>query len=193
MSIHHDIVTHPFTINLIRIKAAQLCRRSDFTRSDGDEMRQEMQLYIWTKTHLFNPTRGNIEGFVTNAINSWVGMELRRRHRLKRHAELHALSLERTTIEQDGDAIMLGEVLQEADLHRRTRARTPDPIGQLELAEAVAHATSTLTPHVREILNHVAEHGVASTARKHDVSRRQINNALTRMRARFEDAGLGAN
>ena len=191
MAIRHDIVTHAFTINLVRIKAAQLCRRTDFSRSDDDEVQQEMRLYLWKKAHLYDRARGSIEAFVTTAINSCVGMELRRRDRHKRRHEYRALSLERTPIKNDGDATALGAVLREADLHRRTRTNPPDPIEQIDLRDAIAHAVSKLTPRERTLLAHVAEHGVASAARSRHVSRRQIENSLTRMRARFEDAELG--
>ncbi|MHC4247365.1 MAG: hypothetical protein ACYSUU_11245 [Planctomycetota bacterium] len=50
-------------------------------------MQQEMRLYLWKKADLFDPSRGNIEAFVTTAINSWVGMQLRRLERLKRRGE----------------------------------------------------------------------------------------------------------
>ncbi|MCC7409514.1 MAG: hypothetical protein IT442_15730 [Phycisphaeraceae bacterium] len=50
-----------------------------------------------------------------------------------------------------------------------------------------------LDPDDRALLTHVAEYGVASAARERGVSRRQINNALARLRSGFEAAGLGAD
>lgn len=191
MAIRHDVVTHPFTIDFIRIKARQLCRRSDVSRSDHDEMQQEMRLYLWKKAHLFDPSRGNIEAFVTTAINSWVGMQLRRLERLKRRGEAGALSLERTSIENEGDVTSLGSVLTDADRDRRTGATSPDPIASHDLQDALDHALHHLTSRERSLLAYVADHGVSAAARKQNVSRRQIYNALARMRSRFEDAGLG--
>ncbi len=192
MAIRHDVVTHAFTIDFIRIKARQLCRRSDVSRSDHDEMQQEMLLYLWKKAHLFDPSRGNIEAFVTTAINSWVGMQLRRMERLKRRGEAAALSLERTSIENEGDVTSLGSVLTGADRDRRTGATSPDPVESHDLQDALDHALGHLTTRERALLAYVADHGVSAAARKQSVSRRQIYNALTRMRSRFEDAGLGA-
>ena len=45
MAESHDVVSDPFTVTLIRIKARQLCRRSDFSRSDYDDLRQELEQY----------------------------------------------------------------------------------------------------------------------------------------------------
>ncbi|MEL6740295.1 MAG: hypothetical protein AAFP26_06535 [Planctomycetota bacterium] len=38
----HPVVSDPFTAKLTRIKAAQLCRRRDFSRSDYDDLSQGM-------------------------------------------------------------------------------------------------------------------------------------------------------
>lgn len=191
MASSHDVVSHPFTITLIKIKARQLCRRSDFSRSDYDDLRHDMHVYLLQKSHLFDPARGTIEAFVTNALNTWVAMELRYRRRSKRHGGYRAVSLDDLTVENDGDTTTLGAVLGEADGHRRTQAAPLSTIEQFDLREAIAHAMGKLEPDERVLLIHVVKHGVASAARKRGVSRRQIHNAIARMRGRFEDAGLG--
>lgn len=193
MTVRHAVVTHPFTINFIQIKAGQLCRRSDFSRSDSEELQQGMLLYLWKKAHLFDPARGNIEAFVTNALTSWVGMELRRRARFKRRCDYQAVSVERTTIECDGDMDTLQSVIREADLQRRTQQSGLSSIDMIDLREAIAQGMSRLSARERALLLHVAEHGVASAARKGRVQRRKIDEAIAAMRSRFEDAGLGVD
>jgi hypothetical protein len=198
MAERHKVVTDPFTRTLIKIKAAQLCRRSDFSRSDYDDLRQGMLLYLLEKEHLFDPQRGTLEAFVTNAINTWVGLELRFRGRDKRRGNIEAISLEGTAIEFNGETDTLDALVGDADLQRRTHAHSRSPIDLLEIAEAVRHAFGNLTSAEQILLVHVAEHGVASTARewtrrtRRKVSRRQVENAIARMRQRFEDSGLGA-
>jgi len=190
----NQIVSDPFTATLIRIKAAQLCRRTDFSWSDRDDLTQQMLLYLLEKAHLFDPARGNIEAFVTNAIDSWVAMELRFRGRHKRRGDYEAISLEGTLVECDGDSVPLRSVLGKADQQRRNQAA---PACQFEAAEAVAAVMGTLAPEDRDLLRLVAEHGKAAAAREWSrrsgapVSRRQIQNALERFRARFEAAGFG--
>lgn len=193
MAESHDIVSDPFTDTLISIKARQLCRRSDFSRSDYDDIRQSMRLYLLEKAHLFDPARGNLEAFVTKAINTWVGMELRHRERDKRRESFKAVSLERTPVECDGDITTLGAVLLEEDGRRRTQTYLLPSVEQLELREAVEHAMQNVQPEDRAVLIHAAEHGVASAARAFSRSRRQVLNAMARARVHFEKAGLGSN
>lgn len=191
MANSQTIVSHPFTDTFIRIKARQLCRRTDYSRSDFDDLQQGMRLYLLEKAHLYDPSRGTIEAFVTNAVNAWVGMDLRRRGRLKRNNGSPTISLEGTTVECEGDTVELGSVLGEDDLLRRTSGGGISEIDKIDMRDAVAHALTTLTDDERDLLRHVVDHGVASAARQRGVSRRQIENALAQMRGRFEDAGFG--
>ena len=193
MAESHAIVSDPFTVTFIRIKARQLCRRTDFSRSDYDDLRQAMRLYLLDKAHLFDPTKGTMEAFVTQCVKTWVAMHLRYRGRAKRCESYTTLSLERTLVESGDDTTALGNVLLEDDGRRRTQACPLSPTEQFELREAVDHAMAGLNPHDRAVLTHVAEHGVASAARAFEVSRRQIANTLDRTREHFERAGLGPN
>lgn len=187
----HFIVANPFTITFIRVKAGQLCKRSDFSRSDFDDLQQGMRLYLLEKAHLFDPDRGNLQAFVTQAINTWVAIQLRDRDCLKRRDDNTAISLEGTKVEHEEEVDSLGQVLLEADGQRLTRAYPKSDTEQFELHEAVGHVMAKLDPDDRELLLSLAEHGLKATARMRGVSWRQITNARDRLRKEFEKAGLG--
>ena len=188
-----SIVSDPFTVTLIRIKARQLCWRSAFSRSDYDDLRQGMRLYLIEKAHLFDPARGNLEAFVTQALRTWVAMQFRYRSRDKRRGSYRALSLERTLVECDGDITTLGAVLLEEDDQRFTRTYPISAVEHFELRDAIEHVMRNLGPHDRALLMQVAEHGITHTAKSLGVSWRQVDNAMARIRALFKKAGLGPN
>jgi len=188
----HAIVTHPFTDAYTKIKADQLCRRCDFSRSDFEDLCQDMRVYLLQKAHLYDPARGRVEAFIANALNTWVAMHLRYRNRECRHQGYKAASLERTPVECDGDITTLGAVLLEEDAARKNQIDPMASIEHFEVREAIEYVMQDLEPEDRELLAHVAEHGVASAARLRGVSRRQINNTMARLRERFEEAGLSA-
>jgi RNA polymerase sigma factor (sigma-70 family) len=191
MASSHDIVSDPFTVTFIRVKAGQLIKRSDFSSSDFDELQQDMRLYLLEKAHLFDPDRGNLESFVTKAVNSCVGMMLRHQDCLKRREDKKAVSLERTMVEHEGEISELGYVLLEDDGQRRTRAYPRSDFAHFELNEAVEHVMAKLDPDDRDLLLSIAEHGLKETARRRGVSWRQVTNARDRLRKEFEKAGLG--
>lgn len=183
-----EIVSHPFTITLIQVKAHQLCRRSDFSWSDADDLQQDMRLYLLEKAHLFDPERGNIEAFITQALNCWVAMRLRYRNRDKRRDSFKLVSLEATTNDGEGD---LGGSLLEDDGRRRMQAAGVSPIEAFEQREAIAHVMQSLAPNDRVLLADIAASGVAGAMKKHHLTRRQVNAILSRLRPAFEEAGLG--
>jgi len=191
MASSHDIVSDPFTVTFIRVKAGQLIKRSDFSSSDFDDLQQDMRLYLLEKAHLFDPDRGNLESFVTKAVNSCVGMMLRRQDCLKRREDKKAVSLERTMVEHEDETSALGEVLLEDDGQRRTQTYPKSDFEHFELNEAVEHVMAKLDPDDRDLLLSIAEHGLKETARMRGVSWRQVTNARDRLRKEFEKAGLG--
>lgn len=197
MANRHTVVSNPFTAKLIRIKAAQLCRRSDFSRSDYDDLRQGMVAHLIEKAHLFDPDRGNIESFVTTAINTFIRMELRYRSRDKRAGNIVAVSLEHTEISSPIGSRALREAATASDSHRHTGSVPADAFEAVDLKDALDHALSRLDPDDRELIQHVAEHGWSSASREwterlgRPICRRWIERRLTALRSTFEDAGLG--
>lgn len=194
-----DPVTDPFTAFFTSIKAAQICRRSDFSRSDFDDLKQGMMQYLLEKQGGFDPDRGSPEAFVTVAVNTWIAMHLRHRGRDQRRCDTNAISLDHTTIEGDDDPVPLASMICEEDLGRRTGASALSAVEHLELVEAVRHAMAKLSPEEAAILELVAERGVTGAIhewarlRGETRSRCWVTRQMTGMRRRFEDSGLSAN
>ncbi len=191
MTHNYDLLSASYTYTLTRIKACQLCRRSDFSSSDFDDLQQDMRLYLLEKAYLFDPARGNLESFVTKAVNSCVGMMLRRQDCLKRREDKKTISLERTMVEHEDETSALGDVLLEDDGQRRTQIYPKSDFEHFELNEAVEHVMARLDPDDRDLLLSIADHGLKVTARMRGVSWRQVTNARDRLRKEFENAGLG--
>ncbi len=191
MASSQTIVSHPFTVTFVSFKARQLCRRSDFSRSDFDDLCQGMLLYLVEKAHLFDAERGNLEAFVTQVLKTWVAMELRFRQRGKRCETYKAVSLEGTPVECEDDVTCLGAVLLQEDGDRRTQVESISPVEQFELREAIDHAMASLDPKDQALVASVVANGITATAKELGVSWRQVANALARIRREFEKAGLG--
>jgi len=191
MASSHDVVSNPYAQSLIRIKARQLCRRADFSRSDLEDLHQEMKMYLLKVGHLFDPSRARMETFIARAINSCIAMILRDRRRDKRRIDVEHVSLEGTELPGDNGTFSLWAQLSTDDLSRRTGQSPVDPVDAIDSQDAFTWAMDQLSADDREIAALVMERGKAGAARERGVSRRQIDNALQRMRRHFEDAGLG--
>jgi len=191
MGISQDgLVSSAYARSLIRIKTRQLCRRTDFSISDMEDLHQEMRQYLLKVAHRFNPDRASLETFIARALDSCVAMILRHRRRKKRQIDLECISLERTEFPTETGPACLWSILAPDDQSRRSGNMPEDPIETFDRREAVAHVLSQLTDEDRTIALLVIEHGKAGAARRHGVSRYQIKCALDRMRAYCEDAGI---
>jgi len=193
MSTPRSLVTDPFTTNFVRLKARQLCLRTDYSRSDFDDLTQGMLLHLVEKQHLFDPARGSVEAFVTTAVTSWIRMELRYRGRDRRRGDIGALSLEGITLTVDGETEPLGKLIEGADLLRRTLGNQTAAADLIEIADAVGHALRGCSRPEQALLRQVVSLSVTGTARRRRVSRRKIERSLAGMRARFEESGLGTD
>ena len=182
-----SIVSNPFTVNFIRSKAAQLCRRPEFSSSDREDLQQDMRLYLLEKADQFDSNKGNLESFVTGTLRTWVAMKLRHDQRQKRRCPHESISLESTMIESDEADVCLAATLTEEDGRRRTGAYPISDIEQFELRETIDQAMDSLEPSERQVWLDVAEHGLAATARSRGMSRRQITAVLDSIRHRLKD------
>jgi DNA-directed RNA polymerase specialized sigma24 family protein len=186
MSIRSDVVSHPFTAELIRQKARKLCRRPGFSRSDEADISQGMYLYVWERSRLFDPTRGTVEAFVITAVTSWEGMEYRRRRAKKRHDDFHAISLESTMVACDGDVDSLASVLEGRDGVRLAGRDSKSLLNELEIRDEYRLVIAQLTKREQQLFRDISELGVAGTARKRRASRRRIDRLVAQIRERLE-------
>lgn len=185
MPANQNLLTHPFTATFIRIKARQLCRRCDFSRSDVEDVQQEMRLYLLQKAHLFDPARGSVEAFVTRAINTWISMHLRYRGRAMRRESYRAVSLQHADGQRDNESSALSDNLLEEDGKRRLQRDAASSLEQVEQRQLLEVAMGKLTRRQRLILIGVAEEGVAATARAQGLSRSAIDKQVRQIRQRL--------
>jgi len=190
MAESHPVVSHPYAATLIRIKARQLCRRTDFTRCEVEDLQQSMWAYLIEKAVLYDPARGNLEAFITTLVNTWVGMELRRRSREKRRQAHYNASLDTTMVKHEGDEVPLGATLGEADLLRRLGRQPESQTDRYVVREAILHAVKQLSAEQQELLADVLDSDITTAAERHGVSPSTVRRRLNKMREAFRDAGF---
>ncbi|UCC31266.1 MAG: sigma-70 family RNA polymerase sigma factor [Phycisphaerales bacterium] len=184
-----DAVFTAYAQSLIRFKARQLSRKPGFSRTDEDDVAQELKAHLLAQAHHFDPNRGTANTFAAQVIRTAVAMLLRDRRRQKRAADFAAISLERTHARPDEEVVSLREVLTEWDLRRRigTAASEHD---RAELIAAVVEAVRSLPASDQEICQRLIGGTMTSVARDLGVSRRQVRKAVERIRRHFEASGL---
>ena len=128
--------------NVIRLKARQLSRRADFSRSDEEDIAQDLTLHLLSQAQHFDPSRASLKTFVTHVVNSCVAMILRERWRQKRvpahGAEIQ--SLETMVDVPDEPPVALWATVCVTDIERRTGATSKSDVEVHDEAEALDHA-----------------------------------------------------
>ncbi len=177
-----DAVLTAYASSLIRVKTRQLSRKPGFRRSDEDDLVQELTIALIEKSHLFDPTRGAASTFADRVIRTKVAMLLRDRSRLKRAAGLRAQSLESGVSHSDNTS--LWDSLT-------SNANEWEAVEQGDLKVAIARAIESLPADLQEISRRLKTDAVAAVARDMRISRRQVRNAVERIRAHFVNQGFG--
>jgi RNA polymerase sigma-70 factor (ECF subfamily) len=176
--------------SLIRFKARQLSRRAGFSRSDRDDLEQDLWAALLAQADRFDPSRACLNTFADRVVNSAAAMILRDRQRQKRADGLQAQSLN-APLGRDGQPETLGCGLSEADHRRRIGTEPPDEAGRRDDADAVRHALASMAPHVADVCRRVLGGSISSAAQELGTSRRQIRKALDAARPFLERAGYG--
>ena len=196
MAPSHEFHSDPSVRTIIKKKARQLCRRSEYSSSDFDDLCQELHLHLLQKAHLFDPGRACPAAFAHEAIKSFIGMQLRRARRQKRGGAKVPVSIERTYILVDGELMPLGETLGEHDLLRIRVGHRVDPIERIALRDSILAALNAMTPQQRRLFSAIGRHGLRGARRQGHlwtsgkVSFRRLHGEVDELRAILRKFGI---
>lgn len=185
-----QVVVSEYAQKLIRFKAKQLSRRADFSRSDQEDIQQELTLYLFAQATTFNADRASLNTFIAQVVNSGVGTILRNRARSKRSSPAEVQSLDEPLEVADDQLATLAAVISSDDLARRTGAAPLDRLAAVDLTESFTRALENMPPELNAICRRLMNHSVHAVARDLGISRRQVYRAIEEARPYFELAGF---
>jgi RNA polymerase sigma-70 factor (ECF subfamily) len=186
----HDADLPAYAQSLIRVKARQLMRRTGFSRSDEEDLRQELTVRLVQYLPKFDPGRAGQNTFIARVVDSSVKMILRDRKRQKRAAGFVARSLDATVGVYQGRPITGGDLVNEADQGRRLGREAEPQVVRIDRRLAVSGVLANMSPKLREVCQRLMSGTEASVARDLGVSRHWMQSAIVQIRKRFEAAGL---
>jgi RNA polymerase sigma factor (sigma-70 family) len=187
-----DAVLTAYAKSLISFKAKQLCRKARFSRSDEEDLVQDLTLALLEKRNQYDVARGaSIDTFANRVVISKVKMILRDRRRTKRAAGFKAASLDCDTAQGTDGPAPLSQMIDGDDRARRGTSGPPDPLASLERHEALTAVMASLPPDLADFAQQMCSGSVHSAARRLGISRRRADATVTELRRRLEAAGLG--
>lgn len=190
-----ESVVCEYAKTVIRVKARQLCRRPSFSRSDKDDIEQDLFLHLLSQAQQFDPARGSLNTFIARVVDSAVAMLVRERRRNKRAPASGVVvqSVEVMVDQPDGPPAPLGATLSQADAERRTGGDSMSHIEMFELADDVSHLINALPPELQAVCRARMDRNRSETERDLGHSRRSLDAAMELIRQHFDQGGFGKN
>lgn len=187
-----QLVHNEYAQTSIRVKARQLCRRSDFNRPEREDVEQDLWLHLLTQTQNYDPQRSSLNTFIDRMVNSAAAHLVRRRESDMRADGFSAQSLDEGVICKDHKKETLGSSLSPNDGARRTFTAPKSDLAELEDREAFDFALASMPPDIRDLSSRVMQ-GETPTAlaRELGVSRYRVRRMLADAREHMKRAGFG--
>lgn len=162
---------------LVNSKSHRLCRRRGFSRSDRDEIAQQLRIHLWIAAGRYDPTRGPWEKFVSFILDKRCA-SIRR----ARFAEMRSPEREQCSLDDANGCGTLRDQLARRD--------SGEPQRLLELEKDVAWATARMSKLEQEIALKLAHGTVNSAAKELGLPRSRIERHVDAFGEMFRAADL---
>jgi DNA-directed RNA polymerase specialized sigma24 family protein len=186
MTLSAEQVLDASTRAFIRSKARQLTRLPGLSRSDREDIEQDLTLTLLKQLPSFDAQRGDRHVFVKTVIERAAARMAVDRKAAKRDPLCEA-SLHELVPDESGADAELGETLIEDVHERRFGTRRSTDHDKVELRHDVAVLMDRLPTDLREIAELLQHHSKAEAARRLGIPRTTLNDACRRIRSYFRE------
>jgi RNA polymerase sigma-70 factor (ECF subfamily) len=180
----------PSTRAFILRKVRQLVGRFGFTRSDREDLEQELLLRLLDRLHLFDPNQGTNAAFDVMVIERSVANIVRERKAAKRDfRRVTSLNVIIEELGDEGTSEMVDTIGQrELDARIGRTSRSQEELTQL--ITDVAEVIGRLPEELRVLAEQLKSTSKAGIARDRGIPRTTLYGDIGKLRERFEDANL---
>ena len=178
-----------FEFGIVKRKVRQIIGRAGYTRQDKEDLEQELLTRLLQGLRSFDPDVAHRKSFVTAIVERAVATILRDAEAQKRdHRRIS--SLQRLVNLTDEGPTELAETIGDREYNGR---RCRDPRSDEDLAQLVtdlAEVIDSMPDELCDLAKRMKTQSISAIAREIGVPRTTLNDAVRRLRQRFEQAGL---
>lgn len=179
-----------FASQFIRQKARQLVRHPGFSKSEREDIEQELRIELVLKFPGFDPRRACETTFIARVVENKANSLIRVRGAKKRDFRRDAASLNETVSDGNGGQAETSQTIDSSAVraHRGQAKRSDEELVQLRLdiAEVLASVPEDLVPTAERLM----EMSEYAASRALGQSRRRIAGEVTRLRELFDASDL---
>ncbi|MEX0716604.1 MAG: hypothetical protein WD066_08455 [Planctomycetaceae bacterium] len=181
----HEL-TRGFTAKMIRQKAKQLIGHFGFTKSDRNDLEQELKLAVLERADQFDPAVANWDAFVTMIVDHAIVTLIVERWAEKREFRHEVASLSTLVPDPDGEMVEISTQIGEQHLERVTETSWPHHAEEYHLEHDLEVALSRMPPDLRDLCERLKREPVIDIARDLAMSRTKLYRTLEWIREFFE-------
>lgn len=185
----HEISPRGFAGRLILRKAEQLANYPGFSRSDVDDIQQELQMQLFSSMSKFVAEKGDWRAFVKASVERNVASIIERQGAAKRGNGDTPVSLS-TVVEGEDGLVQLGSLVGRWNLEARTGGYSESHADVIDTALDIEHVLCTLPPDLRDLCEQLKTMTITELARKLDMPRSTLRAKLAAVREAMTEAGL---
>ncbi|HIK93833.1 MAG TPA: sigma-70 family RNA polymerase sigma factor [Planctomycetes bacterium] len=178
-----------FEFGIVKRKVRQIVGRAGYTRQDKEDLEQELLTRLLQGLKSFDPDVAHRKSFVTAIVERAVATILRDAEAQKRdHRRIS--SLQRLVDLTDEGPTELAETIGDREYNGR---RCRDPRSDEDLSQLVtdlAEVIDSMPGELRDLAERMKTQSISAIAREIGVPRTTLNDAVRRLRQRFEQTGL---
>lgn len=174
---------------LVRQKARRVAGRFGFSRSDRDDIEQELCVCLLTRMRGLDESVTNREAFVTTVLDRCVATLMRRKRAQKRSRPGES-SLNVGASDEDGRNVTADRTVSEAQNRKRIGDCPLSDLERVELEMDVATVVDRLPSDLRPLARLLKEYSVSECARQLGISRTTLQYQMAQLREAFVSSGF---
>jgi hypothetical protein len=179
-----------YVTNLIHFKARRLIGQAGYTRSDLEDIEQDLSIHIYQNLPKHDPCKGTIKTFINHILDNKIRTMVSARHTALYDVRLHAASLDEPASSEYEHRVPRAETIDSEDYQMNIGLINRPSYEMVELQTDVRRAVESLPMELQELCQLLQEETVMDIARRTGISRHKINELRRRIRFIFYENGL---
>jgi RNA polymerase sigma-70 factor (ECF subfamily) len=179
-----------YAVNLIRYKTRRLIGQVGYTKSDQEDIEQDLSLHMRQRRPKHNPGKGTLKTFTNavleNKVHTMASARLTSHYDFRQHDH----SLDETVETEAGDRVSRGEAIDAEEYLMATGGMNRRTLDAVELRIDVQYAISLLPPDLQNLCVRLQTQTIVDIAREDGVSRHKIDELRRRIALLFLEHGL---
>ena len=179
-----------YAVNLIRYKTRRLIGQAGYTRSDQEDIEQDLSLHLRQQLPKYNPRKGTLKTFINTVLDNKIRAMVAARTTSQFDFRQHDFSLDETIETETGDRVSRGEAVDSEEYLMLTGRINRKAFDTLEMRIDVQCAVSLLPADLQTLCARLQERTIVDIAREDGVSRHKIDELRRRIAFLFLEHGL---